>query len=160
MMALRKFRIASVLGGRNPIISSINSVLHRNLSVEPSTRKRKVLSDNVKVFDFNSKGNDVLNEIQSALQPILIANTTYSLTRDTNEKNNERITLNTGSKGYYIFIIDSKVQNLIIQTPISGILQYSYDAEENLWLNVLDRHDMRGLVTRDLLRHSLGMAKF
>jgi len=114
----------------------------------------------VQTFDFNVKANEVLSQIQSALQPVLIANTSFTLTRDRNEKNNERITLNTGSKGYYVFTIDNMIQNLIIQTPISGMLQYCYDSKQNLWLNVLDGHDMRGLVTRDLLRHTLGMAKF
>lgn len=158
-MAFTKIRSISALRNVNSLTRSI-SILFRNLSVEPTTRKRKVSSDNVQTFDFNSKGSDVLNLIQSALQPILVANTSFSLTRDRNEKNNERITLNTGSKGYYVFTYDTMIQNLIIQTPISGMLQYYYDINENLWLNVLDKHDMRGLVTRDLLRHTLGMAKF
>ncbi len=158
-MALRKMRSIIALGSVNLPYRSIN-ILFKNFSVEPTTRKRKVSSDNMQAFDFNSKGCDVLNHIQSALQPILVANTSFSLNRDKNEKNNERITLNTGSKGYYVFTIDSVIQKLIIQTPISGMLQYYYDVNENLWLNVLDKHDMRGLVTRDLLRHSLGMAKF
>ena len=158
-MALRKMRVINAFWSANLLTKSSNT-LFRNFSVEPTTRKRKVSSDNVQTFDFNSKGDDVLNHIQSALQPILVANTSFSLTRDKNEKNNERITLNTGSKGYYVFTIDSVIQKLIIQTPISGMLQYYYDVNENLWLNVLDKHDMRGLVTRDLLRHTLGMAKF
>jgi hypothetical protein len=62
----------------------------------------------------NNNNQDYIKPLLSEYNQIL-HDKTKILLNDIVPKNNERITLNTGSKGYYIFIIDSKVQNLIIQ---------------------------------------------
>ena len=68
-------------------------------------------------------------------------------------------------------------QLLILQSPVSGTMQYFYDntasstrtgsgekeeqkVDMSLWLNVHDGHDIRGIITRDLLRHARGVVDF
>ena len=68
--------------------------------------------------------------------------------------------LNAGSKGSYMFTVDRQLERLNVQSPISGTYSYSYNEEQGLWFSVIDNHDMRGLITRDLLRHCRGCPMF
>jgi len=110
--------------------------------------------------NFSFQIEKVLNQLYSALEVgIMPMNTDYKLSRSL-EAQKESISLDTGEKGFYIFSVDWANEFLTIQTPISGVRQYAYVPEGDTWLNTIDGHDMRGLVTRDLLRHSRGMPKF
>ena len=69
-----------------------------------------------------------------------------------------RMMFDVGVKGAYIFSIDRQQERVNVQSPISGTYSYAYDGE--YWLSVMDGHDMRGLITRDLLRHCCGCPAF
>ena len=47
-----------------------------------------------------------------------------------------------------------------ICTPTSGLNRYAYDPVEEIWVGVHDGHDLRGLITRDFLRHCIGLPQF
>ena len=68
--------------------------------------------------------------------------------------------LNAGNKCSYIFSVDRQLERLNVQSPISGTYSYTYQEEQGLWYSVIDNHDMRGLITRDLLRHCRGCPMF
>ena len=57
-------------------------------------------------------------------------------------------------------MIDYDEEILRVGSPMSGNYQYYYDLQQKLWLGTSDGHDMRGLVTRDLLRHCTGLPQF
>ena len=46
------------------------------------------------------------------------------------------------------------------RSPVSGSNRYKYSVEDKLWLCVRDGHDLRGIITRDLIRHSMGLPTF
>ena len=69
-----------------------------------------------------------------------------------------RLLFDVGVKGSYIFTVDRQQERVNVQSPISGTYSYAYDGEH--WLSVMDGHDMRGLITRDLLRHCRGCPMF
>lgn len=98
----------------------------------------------------------MIDNVEIAIKPILPLNPTYQMTRS----NPEELVLNVGAKGSYIFKIDRDMMLLTVQTPISGVHQYDFEVNDGQWLSVIDGHDMRGLVTRDLLRHCTGLPNF
>lgn len=62
-------------------------------------------------------------------------------------------------KGKLMFAKDSTRPVLIYQSFNSGNHNYHFDPEERVWLSDKDHHDIRGLVTRDLIKHNAGMPK-
>lgn len=50
---------------------------------------------------------------------------------------------------------------VLVMSPVSGVNKYQYDGKEKRWLSVeSDRHDLIGILTRDLLRISVGCPNF
>mmetsp|Transcript_2307 Transcript_2307/g.2426 ORF Transcript_2307/g.2426 Transcript_2307/m.2426 type:complete len:233 (-) Transcript_2307:1-699(-) len=137
---------------------------------KPVSRKNKKKTENEKIIGFNEQATIGIIYIARALSPLVPMNPGYSLgaTHDISKNafelsiDNDPIvlTLETGVKGPYIFSIDRQNERLIVQSPISGIFQYAWDVESKLWLGSVDRHDLRGLITRDLLRHATGLCAF
>ncbi len=72
----------------------------------------------------------------------------------------EELRLDVGVRGIFIFTINHEMNCITLSSPVSGIFEYSYDPESGQWLNCRDHHDMRGLVTRDLLRYFEGCPSF
>ena len=68
--------------------------------------------------------------------------------------------IETGGKGVFSVKIDEAQSQLNLLSPVSGTFEYKYDAENESWLSCKDYHDMRGLITRDLLRICIGCPKF
>ena len=121
----------------------------------PSTRRKVRQVGPTSVDNFNVIAREVMIQIKHALEP-LVENklNNYVMTFNTDDE----ILLDTGSDGYghrgwFIFRIDRTQERLTFTSPISAVLQYEYNVEEKQWLNVSDRHDLRGIITRDLLRH-------
>lgn len=46
---------------------------------------------------------------------------------------------------------------LVFQSFNSGNINYSFDPKERQWLSNMDKHDLRGIVIRDLIKHNTGM---
>ena len=68
--------------------------------------------------------------------------------------------VDVGDRGKFVFTIDYEMSRINLISPISGVFQYDYDESTMQWLNTSDNHDIRGLVTRDLLRHWKGLPNF
>lgn len=132
-------------------------------TVTPSSRRKnqthgKPPSETVISYDFHEQGIKVLDQIRQALKGVSEINANYNFSQEQTKTTNE-LQMST-EKGCYMFKLDYMVESMIIQSPISGLFEYKYDVETMQWLSVIDRHDFRGLVTRDLLRHSKGMSSF
>lgn len=150
---------------------------YQSASRKKKIPKKNASSDNNYLMERNEfivLGNDLFRNIQNAIDPIIPLNPGYKwcFSEDTipdrskilNENNMDKdiisITLSVGSKGNYVFEIDKTRQIFTVNSPVSGILQYYYDYSDCQWLGVQDKHDFRGLITRDLLRHSRGVCAF
>lgn len=59
-----------------------------------------------------------------------------------------------------MFQIDYEVLTITLQSPMSGAQQYRYDTETKQWVSTSDDHDVRGLLTRDLIRQCVGYPEF
>lgn len=63
-------------------------------------------------------------------------------------------------RGRHTVSVDGGRQLLVLQSYFSGFHKYAFAAEDGTWLSVKDGHDMRGLITRDLMRHCAGVPEF
>ena len=63
-------------------------------------------------------------------------------------------------RGKYALKPDEKNQVLILQSYFSGFHNYYYDIQDKLWVSTQDKHDLRGLLTRDIMRHWNGVPEF
>ena len=138
-----------------------NKKFNNSLSTfTPTSRKNNKINQIEKEktisYDFVEESNNLLKYIKISIDPIVEIND-YSWTNGS--KLNELVLI-VGKKGTYSFYPDTESGIFMLHSPISGPLQYYYDPEEKLWFGILDKHDMRGLITRDLLRHSIGCPNF
>jgi len=137
---------------------SANQNIFRGIHQPASRRKRgSGGSGPTAIVDFDFEVKKVMDQIYKAIDPLMVLNDSFKLSRDDHK---EEILLDADKKGFYIFRVDRGMQRLFVQTPISGAHQYEFSPEDKTWLDVRDKHDMRGLVTRDLLRHARGCPKF
>ena len=107
-------------------------------------------------FDFDAEVARLFSVLQTALEPLIPLNPGFSLLTDSEG----RLNLDMGVKGAYVFSKDAATQTVRVQSPVSGVFGYVFDHESRLWLSQSDGHDLRGLVTRDILRHCVGCPKF
>lgn len=70
------------------------------------------------------------------------------------------LVIDVGEKGKFVFTIDYELSRINLVSPVSGVFQYAYDEDTMQWLNSNDNHDIRGLITRDLLRYWKGLPNF
>ena len=133
--------------------------LFSTTGARPATRRRGGQSGSpVSSVSFTVEVQKVLKQIYDGLnEGIIPLNSTYKLSW---AKEGEKVTMDANEKGFYVFSADWNNELLTVQTPISGVRQYEFEPMEKTWLNTVDQHDMRGLVTRDLLRHARGVCKF
>ena len=123
------------------IYRSINPLLELNEGFHWSCSRLDI------VQQIASKYPGTLTDM-SVLDPLVLADEAVTLC------------LNAGNKGSYMFTVDRQLERLNVQSPISGTYSYTYSEEQGLWFSVIDNHDMRGLITRDLLRHCRGCPMF
>ena len=124
---------------------------------QPFSRNRKTQNDDDREqFDnFSVHANDCLQSFQRALQPMLPLNPSFKISSSPLE-----VRLDTGSRGHFILSIDHHMHRMSLVAPNSGMFQYTYDSDSEAWIGVEDRHDMRELITRELLRHFRGCPAF
>lgn len=129
---------------------------------KPFTRKKAtVVADTLNDEEFMKKAHDLFDRFKKAIEPILEANEyAFEGNHDESTLKSLQLKLLVGRKGAYTLTIDRERQYCVLQSPISGVVTYYYDTREKLWLGVNDRHDMRGLLTRDFIRHSIGLPNF
>ena len=120
-----------------------------------SRKKPKLESSENDDYDFEMEATRILEDIEVAMRPLQGMNEKFDII-----KLPEELRIDTGVKGWFNFSINRKLQHLIVSTPVSGTFSYQFDPESRHWLNVRDGHDMRGLVTRDVLRAYTGCPIF
>ena len=96
-----------------------------------------------------------LDSIERGLEGVLRENADFRVERD-----GHRLELHCGPNTSYTVAADPGSARVEFQSPISGGHAYEYDAATGRWLSVTDKHDFLGIFTRDLLRHSSGVATF
>jgi len=132
------------------------SVFLRSLSSQPFNRFQKS-GPTKEVFDFKKFSERELNVIEKALTPLLSSNPGYEIMRS---GPGELKVFVGDEKGIYTFTADYPLGCISIISPVSGIHKYGYDQEEATWTSLEDRHDMHGIITRDFLRHCIGVPQF
>ncbi len=176
--SLSGFRPSSM----NRLASRFCLASSRGVVSAPSTRKGKKSksqdedSGNMTATKFTSLLDKSMTAIHVALESIAAKNTHYKLKFDTKAPQLE-LDCSSDGRGSYVLRGDYDNQLLILQSPVSGTMQYFYDntasststgsgekeeqkVDMSLWLNVHDGHDIRGIITRDLLRHARGVVDF
>ena len=122
----------------------------------PSTRRKKVEPFVAEPdWDFLEEAKKCIKAVSIALEPMMELNEEFKLNTTDDE-----LILDVGPRGQVVLSVDTKQECLCLSTPISGVFEYLYDVETGQWLGSVDRHDMRGMITRDLLRHFRGMPNF
>ena len=107
-------------------------------------------------FDFDAETTRLFSSLHSALAPLVPLNPGFSLETDAEGG----LTLDMGANGAYVFSRDPSTRSVKVQSPVSGVFGYHFDRESGQWLSQTDGHDLRGLVTRDVLRHCVGCPRF
>ena len=149
------------------IISILNHKLRDSSSVAPKPFTRKstgVIDQNKKEDELNqieyenflTNADECIDKFHRALLPMIPLNPSFVLSLIPGEE----VKLDTGVRGSFILTIAHETLGMNLLTPISGIYQYSHDPDTGTWLSVADNHDMRGIVTRDLLRYFRGCPEF
>ena len=136
-----------------------------SVTPKPFTRKSAGVVDQNKKEDevnqieyenFLISADECLDKFHRALLPMIPLNPSFVLSLIPGEE----VKLDTGARGSFILTIAPETLCMNLLTPISGVYQYSHDPETDTWLSVADNHDMRGIVTRDLLRYFRGCPEF
>jgi frataxin-like iron-binding protein CyaY len=131
---------------------------------KPLTRKKSAVVDdaaavkaaNAKPFDFRGKAKEFMTSTKAALESMQEVNEPFNVTFF-----GDKLVIDLGKKGEYILTTDYEMLMITCQTPVSGKFAYYYDLDNNTWLNKDDDHDVRGLITRDMMRQNLlGVPKF
>jgi frataxin-like iron-binding protein CyaY len=104
---------------------------------------------------FANQAKHCFVDIYDAVQDMKTLNETFDITLTETE-----LKIDVGLKGKFVFTIKPRGETLQYHSPVSGVLEYKFDPEERLWLQVDDRHDFRGMLTRDMLRVCIGYPKF
>jgi frataxin-like iron-binding protein CyaY len=107
--------------------------------------------------NFKDESSKLFVSIKRALQPLVPLNEGFQLQ---DEDATGSFWLDMGVKGCYVFSKDFDNEQVNVQSPVSGMFAYYFDAETKTWLSRADGHDFRGLVTRDILRHCIGCPQF
>lgn len=126
----------------------------------PSTRPRRKKAEPEQIiaepdWDFLDEARKCIKSVGIALEPMMELNKEFVL-----NKNDDELVLDVGVRGKVILSVDMKKECLFLSSPTSGIFEYLYDPETQQWLGSVDRHDIRGMITRDLIRHFRGMPNF
>lgn len=118
----------------------------------PTSRKKKVAIP----FDFGTEALSMMKTIETAVAPLKLLNKNFEVyfTQD-----NSELIIST-PRGNHRFFVDGNHELLILHSYFSGYHKYFFDKEERLWLCEKDGHDLRGLLTRDLMRHFNGVPTF
>lgn len=132
----------------------------------PSTRRRRSTDPVVKAeikeeqeaddekwnIDFDAEVMKLMTQVNDAVVPMIPLNPGFAVVfcRDT-----PSLIIQT-AKGKLSFTSDKEQGLVNLQSFLSGAQHYYFDVEERSWLSKRDHHNLRGLVTRDLIRHNRG----
>jgi hypothetical protein len=137
----------------------------RKKEAKPSTTTASAGTGTGSEYDFDKEMNRLLTNIYHGVLPMKEVNVEFSVTLnleacslmiDTLRGNFTLTSVDAADAGVTAASLSSESKFLRFQTYISGVHHYSYIAQEGVWRSVQDDHDIRGLITRDLLKHCAG----
>ena len=129
-------------------------VLKRYVSVTPSTRKKPSTAAAYS-FDFDTEARTTLDAYKRAIDPLKHLNQSF----DCNLTHEGNLVVKT-VKGDFVLRPDHDKKVISLKSYVSGFHNYEFDRVEKQWVSIKDGHDMRGLITRDILRHCIGCPIF
>ena len=131
----------------------------RNFCVTGATRKRGSRKASEIVSNYKQEMEAILLQLFSSIKPLESLNTNFECLNS--EEDGKKIVFVRTVRGDFKFTPNPVDETLVFQSYISGYHNYSFDTESKLWLSIKsDRHDLRGMVTRDFLRHCTGCIQF
>ncbi|GLE05750.1 hypothetical protein PINS_up014798 [Pythium insidiosum] len=118
--------------------------------------RRRRLRPKLSAAAFDSLTTEFFDRVDAAVAPLLPpANAVFEVDRSTPGM----LLLRTATKEFELKIINNK-QQLHLQSPISGLRKYEWNAKTKRWEDETDAHDLEGLLTRDLMRLCTGIPAF
>jgi hypothetical protein len=139
----------------NPIFLWNRSLIANFSVFQPASRKSNAKKGTpTALYNFQEEASKFLQLTYKAVIPL-------------KEQNNFNITFTEGkelkietSRGPYRIHPDVKNSTMEFQSYQSGYSSYYFEPELKVWLSTKDDHDLRGLLTRDILRHWSGVPQF
>jgi hypothetical protein len=104
---------------------------------------------------FDEQVKNLIVMVRDAVKPLESLNTNFKVT----DNDSDQLTI-TCERGKHSIKVSNDRTKVIFQSFISGFHQYYFDEEDQLWLSIKDKHDLRGLITRDVMKHSIGCPNF
>ena len=133
----------------------------RAFCVTGATRKRggsrKAIDSGVS--NYQQEVDAIILQLHKSIKPLEPLNTNFECLNL--EEDKKKVLLVRTVRGDFKFYPNPEDSTIVFQSYISGYHNYSFDTESKLWLSIKsDRHDLRGMVTRDFLRHCTGCIQF
>jgi frataxin-like iron-binding protein CyaY len=128
----------------------------------PTTRKKRDPNDPTKFtnfqepesYNFEEEMTKALAMVHKAVQPLEKMNKGFKC----EYVPGNYLIIETPRGEYQIGEDPSIPGEMLLVSYFSGYHNYFFDGQD--WLSTKDRHDMRGLLTRDIMRHWNGVPKF
>lgn len=108
---------------------------------------------------WNASVSALFEKMESGLQQMRKGNPTFEMTKEKND-DNQKFFINLGEAGWFIFISRPDTQELSMQSPLSGLYVYKYDASRDWWVNVNDDHNILEMFSRDIMQLASGYPTF
>lgn len=145
------------LSRHQPILKHFrfHDVSWRLFSDIPKPTSRKRMSPTAENYDFAEEAQRMFRSIETAVNPLKSQNANFNVSYG---DDGEMIIVT--HRGRHILTVDGNRQLLVFQSYFSGFHKYAFFPEERTWLSIHDGHDLRGLLTRDLMRHCIGVPAF
>eukprot|EP01038_Epipyxis_sp_PR26KG_P004694 gene4694-6592_t len=126
---------------------------------KPTSSNRKTRFQPPETYDFKTEYKLALDQVEKSVEHMKALNKYFEVERGFDENGNELLLIQV-EKGNFLFKKSKNEDILAVQSYVTGFHLYSFDQESKQWLSIKDGHDMRGLVTRDFLRHCIGYPLF
>lgn len=103
--------------------------------------------------DFFEESKILFDRVEKGVESMVAVNDHFVVSRDAME-----VSIDLGpAKGAFTLQRDLGKNEITFMSPHSGVHRYTFDESERRWLSVeADRHDLVGILTRDLIRHAAG----
>jgi len=105
-------------------------------------------------IDFSKVTGALFDRVEAGVAGMKALNDPFII----NRQDEAELVLDLGpGKGAFTLQRDWAQNQLVYMSPVSGCNKYAYDGGEGRWLSVAeDRHDLVGIMTRDLIRMCVG----
>lgn len=137
----------------------LNSIYRRGFSgVKAFSRNKKIENANTVPVNFVTDVDRLFSIIETTLRPMLKDNKDFELTIKPQKE--IRLKVGESERGAYIFTSDPAEEVIRVNYPYCGGFEYHFDMDSRQWISTIDKHDLRGMITRELLKHCIGCPLF